>query len=213
MRNIARLGILLSLYASGCMLGTRNARSRTVYEVDDGVHPVSRKSLTHESSGNAYGVGMPMDPMMGGGYGYYPGYGYGGYGMGGYPRFGGDALCRLHPDYCAQVYSVPVSTTTVVTCTDCEARLDRIERKIEVLAQNDRDLEYGFRLMVQYLRKYKMTLDQVVDQNRLTCKRFMKNPKVIKNKKDRQDQIAFCKALEVAADDANQAQNQEGTDE
>ena len=201
MRIIARL-CLLSLFASGCMLGTRNARSRTSYEVDDGVHPVSRRTLTQESSGNAYGLGMPMDPMGGG-------YGYGGYGMTGYPRFGGDALCRLHPDYCAQIATVPVVTTTVVTCTKCEERLARVERKIEVLAQNDRDLEYGFRLMVQYLRKYKMTLDQVVEQNRLTCKRFMKNPKVIKNKKDRRDQIAFCKALEVAADDANR----EGTDE
>lgn len=120
---------------SACGAGFANNRSRSTVEVDDGVNPVKRTTVTHEGSANAASIGLPMMGMAGG-------YGAHGYGN---PVVGGGNLCMVHQDFCGTVVTVmaPVVAQTAVqtgyasqgTNPALEGRVASLEKKSEVNRQ------------------------------------------------------------------------------
>lgn len=119
--------------AAGCGAYSSNARSRSTMEVDDGVHPPRRITVSHEGNAGGASVGLPIVAGASGAYGYgTPGYGY--------PVVGGGNLCMVHPDYCGTVVTIQSTAYTAPvprqgTEPGLEKRVSDLEKKSEVNRQ------------------------------------------------------------------------------
>lgn len=119
-------------------------------------------------------------------------------------------LCTVHR-HCPQVlYYSDNDPATQKRLAKLEAKVELQGKQILALAENDKELEEGLRLVVALMRKNRQTLDQVVEQNKLACERFMKKPEVIKDQELRAKQEKFCKALDKAAADQGVAAPADG---
>lgn len=168
--------VLAVIGSSACSAGFMNNRSKSTYEVDDGVHPVRRVSVTTSGHANGLASGMAVAANMSG----VGVIGYGGYGPAGYgaPVVGGGNLCMVHPDYCGTVVTVMTpaapqyvqgGTAQQATDSELEGRVSDLEKKSEVNRQVLIRDHQNRKIIVGYL-------GSALVLNRASCEHITANP-------------------------------------
>lgn len=179
---------------TGCGAGFANNRSKSTYEVDDGVNPVRRVTSTHEGSANGASVGLPL-------LGFAGSYGTAGYGQ---PLVGGGNLCAVHPDYCGE--TVTVMAPAMGGSGDLENRVASNERKIGALGGSYREMITEGRKTKARVAGVEKKLDVVIKVagrsyrlDRAQCLYLQANPGILSDAKVQEKANEACNEILGAA--------------
>ncbi len=186
---------LLSL--TGCLMGSSQAKTKTVYRHDNGIYPATETSIEQTYAGNTFGASMPM--MVGGGYGYDPstGMAYGQNGQGG----GGSSFCIQYPDRCASNVILNVPQSNVIMTGGYGSQVTFTGAPQNVPAGNagtygppapQVDTEEMQKRLLDVEKQTAVIGPALKEQLRLQCQMFLAQPEVIKDETKRKQLAQSC---------------------
>ncbi|WKZ28793.1 MAG: hypothetical protein QY323_04645 [Patescibacteria group bacterium] len=189
MRSITLILSLALVSLTGCLWGSQQAKTKTVYRHDNGIYPATETSIEQTYAGNTFGASVPI--VMGGGYGYDPAtgmvYGQGGYGA------GGSSFCVQYPTRCASNVVLNVPQPNVVMTGGYGSQVTFAAGSAGTYnpaPQADYD-EVQQRLL-DVEKQTAVIGPALKEQLRLQCQMFLANPDVIEDEDKREKLVQSC---------------------
>lgn len=195
---LAAIVVVLVSLSTGCLWGSSQAKTKTVYRHDNGIYPATETSIEQTYAGNTFGASVPM--MVGGGYGYDPSTGmvYGQNGQGG----GGSPFCVQYPTRCASNVILNVPQPSVIMTGGYGSQVTFAGSTQTVAAGSPGT--YGPAPQADYDEVQQRLLDvekqaavigpALREQLRLQCQMFLANPDVVKDEDKRKKLVQSCTA-------------------
>ncbi|MFA5854335.1 MAG: hypothetical protein WC866_04615 [Patescibacteria group bacterium] len=199
MRSITLILSFALVTLTGCLWGSSQAKTKTVYRHDNGIYPATETSIEQTYTGNTFGASVPV--MLGGGYGYDPTTGMV-YGQNGN---GGSALCVQYPDRCASNVTVQMPQSSFIMMGgygNMQVSSGGVPQVVPAgkagsyapPAEQQVDVDEMQARLVEVEKKTAVIKPALEEQLRLQCQMFLVQPDVIKDETRRKKLVQSCTA-------------------